>query len=233
MAGLLRSLTQGRCGSSSWGLSRVLAVFAVDDRIHQLVFAPDGRTLAGTSSSGIATWDLTQAPERANLVGHATDVRSVAIAPDGRTIASGDVAGRLRLWNSSGVHVCELSEGPPVDGLPAVSNLVFSPDGAHAGLEPDRWNDPGLGCRDQASQGQYCLSLQGCRRCAGRCRHRARIHKRRPLSGGDCAGAARSARGTQQRGAKFGSTIRGASRSRSHWDPAAQRSRPCTGRARS
>jgi WD40 repeat protein len=60
------------------------------------------------------------------LYGHERDVTALAMSPDGRTLASGDKMGMVRLWDvRSGSAVCE-SKG---HALP-ISRLVFSPDGS-------------------------------------------------------------------------------------------------------
>jgi WD40 repeat protein len=49
----------------------------------------------------------------------------VIYAPDGRTIASGDTEGVLRLWSAeTAQELVELSKQPQ-----AISQLAFSPDG--------------------------------------------------------------------------------------------------------
>ncbi|HQX51291.1 MAG TPA: serine/threonine-protein kinase [Planctomycetaceae bacterium] len=59
------------------------------------------------------------------LHGHRNPVNRVAVSPDGRTMATGDRTGEIRLWQlSTRQQLCELT------GLTGeVSNLWFSPDG--------------------------------------------------------------------------------------------------------
>ena len=60
-----------------------------------------------------------------------TDTRglsSVAFTPDGRTLASGDDAGHIRLWNVAD-PARPAALGPPLSILHSVSSVAFSPDG--------------------------------------------------------------------------------------------------------
>ena len=109
-----------------------LAVFTDLDWVWGLVFAPDGRTLAGTNPRGLWAWDLTPSPEQTALAGHKTEVQAVAVSPDG-TIASGDIEGRILLWSPSGGLAAELIGEPDrrdTDFMRrGVGGLTFSPSG--------------------------------------------------------------------------------------------------------
>ena len=60
------------------------------------------------------------------LYGHERDVRALAVSPDGRTLASGDEVGIVRLWDiRSRSAICVL-KGHAL----SISRLVFSPDGS-------------------------------------------------------------------------------------------------------
>ena len=109
-----------------------LAKFAHSYRVSGLTFSRDGRTLAVTDAWAIRAWDLTRRPDRATLAGHASEIRVVAVSPEGRTIATGDRTGALRLWDSTGGHLAELARGSgPSDPerFRGFINLAFSPDG--------------------------------------------------------------------------------------------------------
>jgi WD40 repeat protein len=76
---------------------------------QSVAFSPDGRTLAsGTANGNIQLWDIAD-PVRPHLLGQATiprvggfggpAIQSVAFSADGRTLASGDADGTVRLWD--------------------------------------------------------------------------------------------------------------------------------------
>jgi WD40 repeat protein/serine/threonine protein kinase len=60
------------------------------------------------------------------LYGHERDVRALAMSPDGRTLASGDELGMVRLWDMRRHSAVGVLKGHKL----AISRLVFSSDGA-------------------------------------------------------------------------------------------------------
>ncbi len=101
--------------------------------IDSLAFSPDGHTLAGgdASSGTVWLWDVAD-PARhrllAPILAGGTAVVSVALSPDGRTLASSSLDGTVRLWD-----VTDLSHprplGQPLTGGGDVNSVAFSPDG--------------------------------------------------------------------------------------------------------
>jgi WD40 repeat protein len=66
----------GRCGECRW------AAVGVARRIKDIYL-----------------WDMTTGKFLRQLTGHTNDVKSVAISPDGQTLASGSYDNTVRLWD--------------------------------------------------------------------------------------------------------------------------------------
>jgi WD40 repeat protein len=98
----------------------------------------------GNSSRGAVTlWNLSD-PRRPRKLGHAlkaTDgaATSVALSPNGRMLAVGDIGGYVGLWNitkpTSPQPIHRWLPASPDNGL--VSSLAFSPDGATLAADAD------------------------------------------------------------------------------------------------
>jgi WD40 repeat protein len=102
--------------------------------IDDVCFSSDGVVLAsaGGYDQSIGLWNCATEKLVTRLTGHPDAVRSVAISPDSRILASGDgelmkwPAGEVRLWD---LRARKLS-GVLGDKLTTVQSLAFSPDGA-------------------------------------------------------------------------------------------------------
>ena len=64
-----------------------------------LVFLPGGR-LASAGSGSMSIWDLASHRLIRSLHGHLMEVNSLALLPDGRTLASGSKDGAIMLWDT-------------------------------------------------------------------------------------------------------------------------------------
>lgn len=98
--------------------------------VHDVAFSPDGAILASTGVGLIELWDVKTQKNIATLIEYNRRVRSgisaIAFSPDGRTIASGDQEGRIKLWDvESGVDIATINGHGK-----EVSSVIFSPDGA-------------------------------------------------------------------------------------------------------
>jgi len=91
---------------------------------RRMAISPDDETLAIGSSQNVELWDL-KSREVKILSGHQNTVLAFAFAPDGRTLATGDVGGHILLWDpATGSKLGEF-QGDSV-GMRA---LAFTPDG--------------------------------------------------------------------------------------------------------
>jgi WD40 repeat protein len=109
--------------------------------INALTFGPDGKLLAGTSDDVVASWDLTkgrhQSLPAAQLGGHTDEVHTVALSPDGSTLASGGRDGSVILWD---LPTRQQLGDPIAAHAEGVRSLAFSGDGrtlASAGADGD------------------------------------------------------------------------------------------------
>jgi WD40 repeat protein len=95
--------------------------------VSEMTFSPDGRILAAVCRGDVRLWDaaaLTDLPPvTAKEIG---SVQSLAISPDGRTLAGGDDLGTIYLFEVSTACVRACLQGH----RNRVTSLDFSPDGA-------------------------------------------------------------------------------------------------------
>ena len=126
-------------GTAGWNIEtgeRVIweeqDVFTVED----VVFSPDGQILASAVWHNIELLDM-ETGDVTTLSGHTGQINSMAFLPDGRTLASGDVMGKVLLWDIL------TGESSPLldDGAVRARFVGFSPEGGSlvAGLSDGRW----------------------------------------------------------------------------------------------
>jgi WD40 repeat protein/serine/threonine protein kinase len=93
-----------------------------------LCFFPDGKAVVAAGSRRLQVWSVVRKPKLAVGSDEPVQVRSVALSPDGRTLATGSYNGPVRLWDLGGPEPVGVH---PLDGhVPrAVAAVRFSPDG--------------------------------------------------------------------------------------------------------
>jgi WD40 repeat protein len=121
--------------SSHDGMLKVWDVAAGRQRLtlptgsgHRVTFAPDGKRLAASLDQTVRVWEM---PSGTGLREFADSdlVRSLAFAPDGRTLASGNESGVVTLWDlaTGGKKTDQKEHAAGVRG--GVLSLAYSRDG--------------------------------------------------------------------------------------------------------
>src|SRR5205823_3980848 len=84
------------------------AVHAEMGPLHDVAFAPDGRSLTVVGEGGVKVWDVGPNPATPTLelrtgmrLRHSAAVYFVRYTPDGKFLATSDLGGGLTLWNSA------------------------------------------------------------------------------------------------------------------------------------
>jgi WD40 repeat protein len=73
------------------------------ERIHAIVFSPDGKTFAtGDDEGSIRLWDASEGKQVKLFQGHKDAVQSLAFSPDGKTLVSGGHDETVQMWNAVG-----------------------------------------------------------------------------------------------------------------------------------
>ena len=94
--------------------------------IYDVMFSPDGKTLAGAIGDGtVRLWDAETWEPKQTLARHYGTAHIVVFSPDGRTLASGSADRTVRLWDT---ETGEQKHWLPGHGE-GVAVLSFSPDG--------------------------------------------------------------------------------------------------------
>jgi WD40 repeat protein len=102
------------------------AVLGTSAAVHQVVFSPDGKTLASSDDDGVITlWDVATRKARTTMSMPAKYVRALAYSPDGKTVASGDRKKLIQLRDAATGKPL----GAPLEQGQSVWAVAFSPDG--------------------------------------------------------------------------------------------------------
>ncbi|MFO1093454.1 MAG: protein kinase [Planctomycetaceae bacterium] len=96
------------------------------DAVKCARFTSNGRQLVTCSNDQtIKIWPLRD-PRQTILAGHTAHIYTVDVSPDGRTLASGDAGGTIRIWNAdTGERIAVLK-----DHVGEVLVVQYTPDGA-------------------------------------------------------------------------------------------------------
>ena len=71
--------------------------------VHRALFSPDGKNVIFSGDDKIIRiCDLASESEIINLVGHTSPVWNIVLSPDGRKIVSGDLKGKIYIWDYPG-----------------------------------------------------------------------------------------------------------------------------------
>jgi WD40 repeat protein len=104
--------------------------------LHHVVFSPDGKTLAGDTSTDVRLWDARTGKLKQILKPGSGGIWDVAISPDNRLVAGygtalvdGKRKARLTLWSLPNGAILHSIEAGEASGVASPGTLAFSPDG--------------------------------------------------------------------------------------------------------
>ncbi len=98
----------------------------VNGAVYGLAFSSASAVAAAGEDGVVYLWDARSEQLEHELMGHQSQVFTVAFSPDGGTLASGDREGSIRLWDA---RTGEALGAPLPDQPQEVRGLAFSPDG--------------------------------------------------------------------------------------------------------
>ncbi len=107
---------------------RELALLAHTDQVTSVAFSLDGTMLAsGTGDGTVKLWNVEAGQNIATFAGHAGSVESIALSPDGKTLATGSGVwdGTVKLWDVTTGRTIATLKGHT--GF--IESVAFSPDG--------------------------------------------------------------------------------------------------------
>jgi WD40 repeat protein len=108
-----------------WDLQSGRELWRVESGGDSLAFFPDGKVLAAEEGRGVRLFDVNPVRRGLLLEGHTDRVMAVAVAPDGKSLASAAMDGTVRVWDAAAGKERLRLNTPPKYGLA----LAYSPDG--------------------------------------------------------------------------------------------------------
>jgi WD40 repeat protein/serine/threonine protein kinase len=106
-----------------WDISGGRELFSLNTDAFGMAFSPDGHHLVTTGPT-LRVWDLLTRRQNLELRGAMT--HAVAYSPDGQRLVTGDLGGKMRVWNTTGQLFPQSLEGHTA----IVHAMAFSPDGS-------------------------------------------------------------------------------------------------------
>ncbi len=107
---------------------------------NRVKYAPDGKTLAASTSAEVTLWDAESGQQSATL--QAERVADLEFSPDGKTLASGGFSTPLMLWDVPTKSLRSTLRRNGQHSLPGLRRRRQDP-----GDRPGRWHRPDLGHR--------------------------------------------------------------------------------------
>jgi serine/threonine protein kinase/tetratricopeptide (TPR) repeat protein len=112
-----------------WDVSRgtTAVTMRVGKPVTAVAFTLDGNRLLIAAGNEVGIWDIKNGEAISTFIAHEGQVRSLALSPDGKLLATGGTDKLIKLWNTS-----EWSETARMIGhMEQVNHVVFSTDGTH------------------------------------------------------------------------------------------------------
>ncbi len=121
---LLLMLTSG--GAFAGEKAEIYPQLGHSSSVAAVIFSPDDHTLISAAGGAIKIWDVASGREIRTLQSHSEYINSIAISPDGSTVASASNDGLVTLWDVASGR--ELKSFRGVE-LRDVNSVVFTSDG--------------------------------------------------------------------------------------------------------